>query len=213
MPLPLIGLGLGLIGGIGKLFGRGRANRELDKVLAQDPTYQENPLAKERLGLAQTIFNARMPGAASIERNIYSNQANQLANINRVATDSSQALALAANTQAQTNDAFNNLGIQEAQDYQRRYGNLIGAQEGVIREGDKVYADKVRRFGDLAQIRGAQNANRQNNWGDIANLGFGLADFGLAGGMDSILGKNKQGQGGGNYDYSQYYYDPRMRGF
>ena len=213
MPLPLIGLGLGLIGGIGKLFGRGRANRELDKVLAQDPTYKENPLARQQLGLAQTLFNARMPGASSIERNIYSTQANQLANINRLATDSSQALALAAGTQGQTNNAFNNLGIQEAQDYQRRYGNLEGAEEGVIREGDKVYSDQVRRFGDLSQIRGAQNANRQNNWGDIANLGFGLMDFGLGGGLDSILGKNRKGQGGMNSDYSQYYYDPRMRGY
>ena len=54
---PLIGLGIGLIGGIGKMFGRGKANREMDKLLAKNPVYNENPLARQRLGLAQTLLN------------------------------------------------------------------------------------------------------------------------------------------------------------
>lgn len=197
-PLSIAGLGVGLIGGIGSLFGARRANRRLDDLIKQNPAYQENPLARERLGLASTLLNARMPGAAAMERNIYGNQANTLAQVNRNATDSSQALALAAGVQGQTNQAFGNLGIQEAQDYQRRYNNLSGAQEGVIQEGDKVHQDSVRRFQDLAQIRGAQNANTQGAWNSLSNLGFGAAGLGMAGGMNGIFGGGGQ-QGGGSY--------------
>lgn len=192
--LPLIAAGVGLVGAVGKMIGRGKANREMNKLLSQDPTYKENPLARQRMGLAQQLLNARMPGASALERNIYANQANYMGNVGRNATDSSQALALGAASQGQTNNALGQLGINEAQDYQRRYSNLSNAQEGVINEGDKVYQDQVRRFGNLSQIRGAQNANRQNTWGDISNLGFSAMNFGLQGGFQNMMGGGGQGQ-------------------
>lgn len=185
--IPAIGLGIGLIGGIGKMFGRGRANRQLKKLMAMNPAYKENPLARQRLGLAQTLLNARMPGAATAERGIHANQANQVANINRGATDAAQALALSTQAAGQTSDAFTDLGVQEAQDYQRRYQNLEGAQQGVINEQDKVFQDQVRRFQDTAQIQGQMNANRQANWGDLSNLGFSLADMGMSGGFQNMF--------------------------
>jgi hypothetical protein len=174
---PLIGLGIGLIGGIGKMFGRGKANREMDKLLAKNPVYNENPLAKQRLGLAQTLLNARMPGAVAVERNLFTNQATQLNRLDRGATDASQALAAAAGIGAQTDTSLNQLGINEAQDYQRRLANLSDAQQGVIMEGDKVFQDKTRRYNDEFSVRGAQQQNRQNNWGDVSNFGFTFADF------------------------------------
>jgi len=176
-----VGAGLGLIGGIGKMFGARKANRELEKLLKQNPQYQVNPIAKQRLGLAQSLLNARMPGAAAMERNIYANQANALGQINRNATDASQALALAAGAQGQTNQALGQLGLQESQDYYNRLGNLTGAQQGMIAEGDKQYQDQVRRFQDMVSIRGAQAANRANAWQGLSNLGFGMMNMGLAG--------------------------------
>ncbi len=184
----IIGGGIGLIGGIGKLFGAGKANSGLNDLLKQDPTYAANPLASQRLGLAQTLLNARQPGAAYNERNIYGNQANQQANIQRNATDGSQALALGAASQATTNQAFGQLNQQEDQGYQQRLSNLNQAQQGEINEGDKVYQDQIRRFGDLAQIRGQQNQNTQNAWGSISNLGFGAMNFGLSGGFNKLFG-------------------------
>lgn len=188
-PLAAIGAGLGLIGAIGNLFGARKANKRLEALIGQNPTYKQNPIAGQRLALAQQLLNARMPGAASMERNIYGTQANTLANIQRNATDSSQALALAAGTQGQTNQAFNQLGIQEGQDYYNRLGNLTGAQQGMIQEGDKVYQDQVRRFQDLAAIRGAQTQNTANAWNSVSNLGFGAMNFGLAGGFSDLFGK------------------------
>jgi hypothetical protein len=179
-PLAALGLVGGIVGGIGNIFGSRRANKRLDSLIGQNPTYQANPLASQRLALAQQLLNARQPGAAAAERNIYGTQANTLANINRNATDASQALALAAGTQGQANQAFGDLAQQEAAGYQQRYQNLVGAQEGAIAEGDKVYQDQVRRFQDLAAIRGAQNQNTQTAWSGISNLGFGLANFDLS---------------------------------
>lgn len=192
-PLSIAGGAIGLIGGIGGLFGAKKSNRQLDQLLAQDPTYKANPIVAQRLGLAQTLLNARAPGAAAAERNIYQTQANTQANVNRNATDSSQALAMAAAGQGQTNQAFSNLETQEAQDYQRRYGNLVGAQDASVQEGDKVYQDQVRRFQDMAQIRGAQAQNRSSAWSSLSNLGFGAMNLGLAGG-GSMFGSG----GGGN---------------
>lgn len=182
-PLSIIGLGAGLIGGIGKLFSRGAANRRLRALQKEDPIYKENPLAAKRLGLANTLLNARMPSAASVERNIYQNQANTVSNAQRSATSGNDLLLAGGAIQGQTNQAFNELGEDEATDYQRRYGNQVAAQEGLINEQDKVFQDQTRRFGNKVQIQGAISGNQQAGWGDISNMGFGIASFGLNGGF------------------------------
>jgi len=200
-PISAAGLGIGLIGGIGGIFGNRKSQRQLEALIKANPTYTANPIAAQRMGLAQSLLNARMPGAAAAERNIYQNQANTMASVNRNATDASQALAMAAAGQGQTNQAISNLSTQEAQDYQRRYSNLVGAQEGVINEGDKVYQDQVRRFQDLAQIRGAQAHNRSAMWQSLGNLGFGMMGLGMSGGGGSMFGggggKSAGGSGAG----------------
>lgn len=180
---------LGTIGMIGKAAERGRSNREMEKLIKENPQYAENPVARQRLALAQTLLNARMPGSAAAERNIYGNQANQVAGAQRNATDASQLMAVSSGIGANSNMAFQDLAQAEAQDYQRRYGNLTDAQEGVINEGDKVFDDTVRRFDDKVQFRGAQSANRAANWGDLGNFGFSMMDFGASGGFDGLFGK------------------------
>jgi hypothetical protein len=204
-----IGLAGGLVGAIGKMFGRGKANRQMDKLLREDPQYSANPLAAERLQLARTLLNSRMPGAASAERNILTGQAGQIGNINRNATDASQAIAAAAGVGADTNNAFEGLANQEAMDFQRRQGNLSNAQEGMIQEGDKVFNDQVRRFDNKVAVRGAQNQNRQANWGDVSNLGFGLMDFGMSGGFDKMFG----GSGGGSMNSANVFGGPQAGSF
>lgn len=197
-PLSLLGFGAGLIGGFGKMFGRGDANDELESLLASDPKYAANPEVANRLALAKTLLNGRMPGAANIEKNIYASGSNSFARATKAASDSSQLLSEGASIQGRTNQAFNNLGQEEAQDYQRRYGNVVGAQEAFVNESDKVFQDQVRRFQDKAQIRGAITENNQNAWGDLEGLGFSLSDFGLSGGFGNMFGKGNSGGGRNN---------------
>lgn len=184
-PLSLVSLGVGGLGAIGGVINSFTSGNKLKNLLQNDPQYQVSPYASQRLSLAQNLLNARMPGATAMERNIYGNQANQLANVNRNATDASQALALGSAAQGQTNQAFQNLSTQEQQDYYNRLQNLTGAQQGMIQEGDKVYQDQVRRFQDLAGVTGAQMQNTQGAWNSIANLGFGGAN------ALSFLGRNR----------------------
>lgn len=179
-PVSLIGAGVGLVGGIGSIFSAMGANKKLQALMGADPAYQENPLVKQRLGLTQTLLNARAPGAAYQEANIYGNQANTMATVNRNATSGSQALATAAGVQGQTDQAFANLGEQETQDYQRRFNNYTGALEQQVGEDDKAYQDRIRRFQDQAQIEGAQQANTSNAWKSLSNLGFAGLNFGMS---------------------------------
>ena len=90
MPLPLMAIGMaaGAIGTIGKMFGRGAANKKLNALGKLDPEYTANPEAAKRLGLASTLLNARSPGAMAAERNIQQNQANTLGRLQRGATSS-----------------------------------------------------------------------------------------------------------------------------
>jgi hypothetical protein len=195
--LPAIGLGLGAIGTIGKMIGRGKANKQMRQLMRTNPQYKANPLVAERLGYAKTLLNARAPGAANAENNIFANQATAVSNMGKGATDASQFLALAGNSQGQTNEALNQLGQQETADSQRRYGNLVGAQDAQVNEDDKVYNDQVRRFQDNAQLQGQIQENKQNNWGDVAGIGFGLADYGMASGMGSMFGGGSSFSGAG----------------
>lgn len=172
-PLSIASLGLGLIGGIGQLFGTSSANKKLQALQQQNDS-----LADNRLGLAKTLLNARAPGAAMAEKNIFSNQANQVGKVNQNATSSSDAILADSSIGGQTNDALNKLQTSETDDYQRRYGNLGTAQDA-----------KLQSLEGNAQLQGAQSANKYNTWGNISNLGFGLADVGLAGGFKNLFGK------------------------
>lgn len=169
----MISLGTGIIGGIGQLFGTNSANKKLQALQQQN-----DALADNRLGLARTLLSARAPGAAMAEKNIFANQANAIGNVNQNATSSNEALLAGAGVAGQTNDALNKLQGAEADDYQRRYTNLGTAQDAKLQslEGD-------------AQLQGAQSANTYRTWGNISNLGFGMANLGINGGFKNMFQK------------------------
>lgn len=204
------GASVGLIGGVGKMVARGKANKKLNELQSQDPTYQSNPLVAQRLGLANTLLNARMPGAAQAGRNIQTAGANTLAGTQRNATSGAQALAMGTAVNAQQGQQFNDLAQQETQDYQRRYGNLVGAQEAAVNEDQNVFQDEVRRFGNKSQIQGAIAQNKASNWGDLSKMGFGIADFGMSGGFGGMGGGGGGGMAAGMTPQS---YSPQMQSY
>lgn len=191
----------GLIQGVVNAFGAHKANKRLDQLLSQDPTYAANPLSAQYLGLSQNLFNGREAGAAQQERNIFTNNANFNATVGRNASSGSQALALAAAGQGQTDQSLQNLGLQEQKNKYSMLNNLNSAYQQNINEGDKVFNDKIRKYGDLASVRGAQQKNRTNAVNGIFN---GLnSDFndvmGLASGgafsAGGLFGKKAAGAG------------------
>lgn len=152
---------MGTVGGIFSAIAGIKADKKLSSLIKEDPKYTSSPYAAKTLGLAQTLLNSRMPGAASRERNIYGAGANAMGNINRNVTDSSQALALGAGIQGQQGSQFNDLAMQEGQDYYQKLGNLNQAYGGMTQEHDKLFDDEVRRWQDQVNMVMTQYKMRQ----------------------------------------------------
>jgi len=154
----------------------------------------ESKYAKQMLGLAQTQLNARDPFAVAQQRGILGSQANAMAGAQRAVTDPSQALAMTAALQGNTNQAMFQQGLAERQGYQQRLGNLTGAQGVMIQEGDKVYQDKMQKFmRDQARKDALQQAGTQSLINAGTSLSSSLLGMGKAGGFGKMFG----GGGGG----------------
>lgn len=178
----------GLISGLGRLFGgRAQTKKNMRDINALG-SYKENPYASQQLSLANNLYNARMGGAAAQEQNILNNQADAQASVNRNATDASQALAIAAGLQGNTNDAFADLATREAADRMNRAGLVMQGQNTMIAEGDKVWADKLRQ---LQQKIGVRGVGAQNTVGALDSLGGTAAMFGNM--WDQGMFKKNQG--------------------
>lgn len=206
MPLPLMAIGAGISGlsAIGKMIFGAKQNKMANKINPSWSQYVTSPFAKQQLATAQNAFGGRMAGAQSLENNIYGNQASTQSNINRNATSSAQALALAGGVQGQTNDAFQNLQIKEGQNQTNMLGNLNNAYGQLIQEGDKEYQSKMQKFMlDTQQQAALRESGVQNIAGgvnDIAGL-FGTLGMGQQQNnfWQQLLAKKPQGQkvGGG----------------
>jgi hypothetical protein len=164
-----------------------KTRQALLRLEGQDPSYTANPIAGQRLSLAKTLLNGRMPGAVNMERNIQSNQATEMNNAQRGAGDGSQLLAMGAQAQGQSNEAAANLGTQEQQDYYNRLGFLNQAQQGQINEGDKVFMDQQRRWEDQVNITMGRNAIRQQQGQNMIQNGAMWAGAGSS--MMPSMGK------------------------
>jgi hypothetical protein len=177
-PLSIAGMAMSGIGAGFKFFKGLKQEKQGNRILAQRgnlPTYATSPFAKKQLGMAQTMFNGRMAGAQEMENSIMQNQANFMGNVNRNATDGSQALALAAASQGMTNNAMGDLQIREAQNKYSMLDNLNNAYGQMTSEGDKVYQSQLNRYGMLTQEgMGLKGAGMQNTFGAMNDIAGGL---------------------------------------
>lgn len=174
--------GAGTIGGIAS---RASANKQIREQLKNRPMPQIS-------NLARTQLNARMPGAEQQERNIYQSGANTMGRTQQAATSAADVMQAAAGIQSQTNNAMAALGLQEAGDYQRRYGNLVNEEQ----------YNQAQRMQDFETVNSAQAAiaqNRAKSWGDVTQFGMGAASVALGGaGTNPTTGaSNLMGKGGG----------------
>jgi hypothetical protein len=190
MPIPLaIPIAMTAGGYIATAFQRAAANKALEQSLGRLPGVPK-PMAK-MAGMASTLLNARMPGAAQAERNINQTQANQIANAQRTSASSNDLLLAGAAAAGQAGQAYNQLQQQEAADYQRRYGNYVNAQQMDYQASIQDYQNRMQDMQNRMQIEGAINQNKQANWGDLSNLG--MAGLNLAAAKPSMFGKGLWG--------------------
>jgi len=163
--------------------------------------YETSEPIQDLYNEGRNLYQGRTAGANALEQNLLTNQANAMGNVNRNATSGSQALAVAAGLQGQTNQGFQDLQLNEAQDKQNRFGVMSNVSQLLAQEGDKVYQDKLRKYyDDLNYKRGLEGAAMQNNanfWGGLDNaIGAGvslLSPGGLLSGRKSPTGGQQMG--------------------
>ncbi|WP_407522681.1 hypothetical protein PDL71_15480 [Lacibacter sp. MH-610] len=140
-----------------------RQKEEADRIKLNDPTYKESEYAKEALTTARQRMGGRMPGATALQGGLLSNQANAFTNLSRAASNPQQLIAGAGGLQQNTNNALNQLAIQEAQYTDSLFGNLNSALDVMRQEGDKVYGDQLRKFNrDFEMKQNLLNSAEQN---------------------------------------------------
>lgn len=189
MPIPLlIGAGLALGNASGRFISGIKQTKESKTINPIWQQYQTSPFAKQQLGVAKNLFGSRMAGAPQMERNIFTNNANFNATVGRNATSGSQALALAAAGQGQTDDALGDLQLKEQQNRYNLLGNLNQAYGTMIGEGNKEYQSMLEKYGMDSQRKDAlRNAGAQNKYGsvsDLASMAFTAGTSGMKfGGM------------------------------
>ncbi len=170
LPLGLIASG---IGAIAKLVKGAHQNNLANNVSIPEASYNMSPYAQNTLDLSKQMFNSRMPGTEIAERGIMANNANTNAGIQRNATSSSQALAMMAAAQGQTDQSFQNLGMQEGQYKLNAFNNLSNANAGMTEENARVYQDAVRKqqmaISEKNALRGASTANIGGGMNDLIN--------------------------------------------
>jgi hypothetical protein len=134
-----------------------------------------------------------MAGTGAQERNIMASQANTLANINKNASSGAQALALAGAAQGQTNEAFNQMGIQEAQNKYAMLQNLSAVNQGMTAENDKLYQDNLD-YSQKQALLNASQMNQANGLNSLDNMIAAALPFvgGLMGGKFPVLPRTRQ---------------------
>jgi hypothetical protein len=161
---------LGAVQGIANYFLTKGANKKLNNVWQQDPSYTFNPLVPQMFANNQNAYLDPSFGTRpQVARDIQTTGANFGAGVGRNATDGSQALALLAAGQGQTDNAISNANLDFTKNKFGLLSNLNNAYAQMIGEGDKVFNDKVRRFGDYTSIEGAKVQNRASGINGIFN--------------------------------------------
>lgn len=170
------------------------------KIHPQYNPYQVSPYAKDNLANAENAYNGRMAGAGALEQNILANEANTNANVDRTAGDGSQALAVKAATQGQTNASFRNLQTTEAQQKYQLLNNLNLANTGMTNENDKMYQDKLMKYQlDSQQQSALRNAGITNIAGAVNGLDSSAMMMSMMGGG----GGGQRGKPGGGSNLMQ----------
>jgi hypothetical protein len=165
--------------------------------------YQTSPFALENKALAQNAYNGRMAGAASAESNIQQAQANAFGNASRNASSGSQLLAMGAALQGQSDNSYANLAGREAQNKQAMLGQLMGANQGLIGEGDKVYNDKLLKYNEDTDAKNALLSssiqNKFGGWTGIANTAMAKQAQGNQAMLQALPSLQNMNFGGGGY--------------
>ncbi len=190
---------MAIFSAIGSLIASGKQKKEARGINPVNTDYTGSTAINDLYHEGQNLYQGRMAGANEAENNILANGANTRAAIDRGATSGSQALAIAAGAQGQSDQSFQNLYQNEAQNKLQRFGIYSNVSQLQSQEGDKIYQDKLRKYYDdlnyKRALQGAAMQNQQGFWNGIDDTAKAAVSLLSPGGaFAGALG----GGGGGN---------------
>lgn len=194
-----------IFGTIARLIAAHKQKKMADALHPVQVNYADNAEGQERLGMARMSLNGRMAGANAFGNNIAQAQANTAGVARRNATSGSQAIAAAAASQMQANDAYGGLQMRENMDYSRKQGVLDNT---LNQEGGKKFNDQLRQYLEVRRAKDAlMNASLQNKVGAADSIDDGIGQ---------VAGMFLGGVGGGGGSKSSQgaatpYLDPRIK--
>ena len=179
--LALLGPIMAGMGALGK-FAQGIQQSNLaSRVVVPEANQTISPFAQQSRDLASQMFNGQMAGASTAARNIFGNQSNTNAGIDRNAQSGAQALALLSASQGQTNNAFVQLGQQEGNYKLNALNNLNNANSAMTAEKDKMYeADLRKRMEAINEKNALRGSGMQNKFGavkDLSSVGYAIGSM------------------------------------
>jgi hypothetical protein len=168
-----------LINGVFKGIQGHKQQKMADAIHPVNAVYHTSPYAQNQLSTVQQMMNGRMAGAANEQQNIAGNFANSMAGVDRNSTNGSQSLAMLAGLNGNANNAYNQLGQQEAANKQNLLGYLSSANQGMTQENMNMYQDQLRNYNNDLQAKNAlQNAAWNNKGGMMDSFSNALVGAG-----------------------------------
>lgn len=138
---------------------------------------QLNKGALENRNMFLNAMNAGMPGLQNQMKGIDTSQANMQANVDRSATDASQALLLANVGQARSNDAKADLGVKNATYQANMMGNVAGANTQLDSGRKEAF-----QFNEVEPYMMDVQKKQQLTQSGLANISSGLGTAASAAG-------------------------------
>lgn len=159
---------------------------KLKQLLSQNPVYTRSQFPGMMLGTAQNTALSQMPGLQEYLRSKDAAYGTQLSNINKNATDASQALALGAAAAAERDNVSDNVLGMEADWKKFGLSNLNDAYGAMAQEDRYVNENNQMNYQNKVQLEGAIAANKYAKRRALWDTVSGIANIGtsiLTGGM------------------------------
>lgn len=183
----MAGAGLQAVGGLAQMasgiFGKKKRQREIDRLLAQRPTYKIPKEISQDMERARTRIDGRLDDQQDMKNALFTNQQNQLQRAQSASGSLEDMLAVGTSADAGMQDALIKNRMSGAAERQAREKKLSESLVNLAQAKDQAFKlNELDPFNQKVQMTMANNAaSRSMTFGGMQSMGAGLANMGAAG--------------------------------
>jgi len=193
----LVGAGMQAVGGLAQMasgiFGKRKRQREIERLLAERPTYQIPKEISQDMERARTRIDGRLDDQQDMKNALFTNKQNQLANVSRASGSLEDMLAVGVSADASMQDALIKNRMSGAAERDKREAKLSQSLVNLAQAKDQAFKlNELDPFNQKVQMTMANNAaSRQMTFGGLQQAGQGLMNMqktGIASGNGGFFG-------------------------